>query len=727
MSSDRLELTRTIEARVVADADLAATLVRSPRRTIEPGRAASERGIAALDALRKLGASTEGRIALHHTLGEGGMGVVHLATQSTMGRHVAVKTRRAEADHLDATLRILREAWVTGALEHPNVVPVYDVGVDATGAPVIVMKRIEGRAWADLMAAPEEIASRFGATDPLEWNLRILMSACNAVHFAHSRGILHRDLKPDNVMIGEFGEVYVLDWGIAVSLEPDPSGRLPAVADATDIVGTPAYMAPEMLMGDPSLLSPATDVYLLGAILYEIFAGEPPHDGPTVHAMISSVLLSEPAYAAGFPAEARAICVRAMSRAPGDRHPSAEALRLEIEAYLRHRGSRRIASEARQSLDRLLHTLEHEPAGEERALAVFNLLGECRFGYRSALSAWPENERARQGLDQALLAVVDHELAAGNPGAAASLLREVSAPPADLGARVEAAVRARADEDERLRRLDRDGDATVGSRTRAVFGAVFGAIWVAFPIAGWLAVLAGRARARTPSTWPPRRASSLLALAFFYWARDSLTKTRLNRRISVSFLLSVAAQVVIAAGTWAAGLSPEVALAEMVLSWCLLQMMLGGVGRALVRPARGGLRRVVPRGQPAPALDVPPDGPRQPLPDRRARARVVPQARRRPHPRAPRRAAAARAQVAGRREPPRTPRRRERRAPGALTGGYPASSAHVPARHTPGCRVSAPATGKQLALCPGGVVRGTWTHPVRPTQKPGSSSSAVQW
>ena len=289
----------------------------------------------------------------------------------------------------------------------------HDVGVDASGAPIIVMKRIEGRSWADLMRDGAEIARRFGATDPLEWNLRTLASVCNAVHFAHSKGILHRDLKPDNVMIGEFGEVYVLDWGIAVSLVDDPSGRLPEASRATDIAGTPHYMAPEMLLGDPRAYSPRTDVYLLGAIFFEIFAGEPPHKGSDVHAIVSDILLSEPCFPASFPAEARRICARALSREPGDRFASALEMRQAIDEYLRHRGSRKLAHDAKQSLALLQKTIETDPPGEERKLAVANLLGECRFGYHAALSAWPDNEAARQGLDRALLLVIDHELVEG--------------------------------------------------------------------------------------------------------------------------------------------------------------------------------------------------------------------------------------------------------------------------------------------------------------------------
>ena len=126
-------LAKTLEARITADPQLARTLVDHPRQTIEPPRPPSSGAMAALTALRALGASVGGRIDLHDTLGEGGMGVVHLATQATLGRHVAVKTLKPGVTSPEAALRILREAWVTGTLEHPNVVPVHDVGVDADG------------------------------------------------------------------------------------------------------------------------------------------------------------------------------------------------------------------------------------------------------------------------------------------------------------------------------------------------------------------------------------------------------------------------------------------------------------------------------------------------------------------------------------------------------------------------------------------------------------------
>jgi eukaryotic-like serine/threonine-protein kinase len=570
---DDPDLAATIEARLAEDPDLAKTIQRSPRATLESPRHASSAGMTALASLRQMAGALDGKINFERTLGEGGMGIVHLATQATMGRHVAVKTLREGAADVDATLRILREAWVTGALEHPNVVPVYDVAVDARGAPVIVMKRIEGRHWGELLIAPDEVRQRFAVEDPLDWHVRTLASVCNAVHFAHSRGILHRDIKPENVMIGAFGEVYVLDWGIAVSLVDDPSGRLPRASQAHGVAGTPCYMAPEMMVGDPAALSPRTDVYLLGAVFYEIFAGVPPHEAGTLHAIIASVMLSNPRFPEGFPSEARRICERAMQRDPRNRYASVDELRVAIEDYLRHRGSRKIAWEARQSLDELRRTLETEPPGEERALAVFNLLGECRFGYRAALSAWPENEAARKGLDQALLAVIEHELACGDPGAAATLLREVASAPPDVPVRVEAATRARAEEDERRRRLEQDLDPTVGSRTRTFVVALFGVMWTALPLLGWFDV----ARGNPAKHIHPIAASCaflILGIGFRIWARESLSKTALNRRLGATLGLQLVLQVVLAVGAWNMGLTPMQSQTLFVFSWALTETLL---------------------------------------------------------------------------------------------------------------------------------------------------------
>ncbi|MGZ5967966.1 MAG: serine/threonine-protein kinase, partial [Polyangiales bacterium] len=389
------DLAATIRKKSATLTSYADTLVRNPRSTIEPAKVDSQEQRRAIAAWRALAAPPESgarSLTFEKTIGEGGMGVVHLAEQMTLGRKVAVKTLRDSADP-DAVLKLLREAWITGALEHPNVVPVYDVSVDDKGGPLIVLKRIEGLAWADLMHDYAAIEERFGATDPLEWNLRTLGQVCNAIHFAHARGVLHRDLKPGNVMIGGFGEVYVLDWGIAVALHDDGTGRFPLARDANDTAGTPVYMAPEMLGGEGARLSERTDVYLIGAILHEIVSGKPPHDGAEMENIVASIVVSEPKLPPDTDEDLARIVTRAMSREPEDRYQSAEDVRLAIEAYLRHRGSMRLARGATDSLEKLRDAIRLQ---EVQRRVLYNLLGECRFGYRAALVESQGNVLAKQ-------------------------------------------------------------------------------------------------------------------------------------------------------------------------------------------------------------------------------------------------------------------------------------------------------------------------------------------
>src|SRR5262249_2783401 len=155
---------------------------------------------------------------------------------------------------------LLTEAVITGSLEHPSIVPVHALGCDDAGRPVLVMKRIEGVCWRGM--ARDEHPPGWAAIDAAGGGRRTahvanLMAVCNAMHFAHRRGVVHRDLKPGNVMIGSYGEVYVVDWGIAARIEAGPS--------PVALVGTPAYMAPEMVWGEAHRVDARTDVYLLGA------------------------------------------------------------------------------------------------------------------------------------------------------------------------------------------------------------------------------------------------------------------------------------------------------------------------------------------------------------------------------------------------------------------------------------------------------------------------------
>ena len=227
-------------------------------------------------------------------LAEGGMGVIHLGEQAALRREVAVKALKPDGDDDDAIARLLAEARITGIVEHPNIIPIYSLQPDEESRPLMVMKRIHGVTWRALIRDPEHPAFPTDARDKLEWHLGVLMNVCDAVHFAHSRGILHLDLKPDNVLIGGYRDIYVADWGVAASVDESHRGWLPMADELREIVGTPHYMAPEMVDRASSVLTRRTDVYLLGATLYELLTGQPPHRADNVRDVLLAAYESRP-------------------------------------------------------------------------------------------------------------------------------------------------------------------------------------------------------------------------------------------------------------------------------------------------------------------------------------------------------------------------------------------------------------------------------------------------
>jgi serine/threonine-protein kinase len=272
------------------------------------------------------------------------MGEVVLAHDEHIGREVAVKRIRALEPTAEELSRFLREARIQGRLEHPAVVPVHDLAIDRDGRPFFVMKRLTGTTLQELLVELRADAGGDGGAAVRRRMLRAFVDVCLAIEFAHSRSIVHRDLKPANIMLGDFGEVYVLDWGVARALteaaEPGgpPSGVRPAAPDLRldtgdtlvgTVLGTPAYMAPEQLAGERA--GPAADIYALGCILYEIVAGVPLHtqrgDAPTQPARPS-------AHRPDAPPELDAICERATAAALDARLGSARALGDAVQAYL---------------------------------------------------------------------------------------------------------------------------------------------------------------------------------------------------------------------------------------------------------------------------------------------------------------------------------------------------------------------------------------------------------
>ncbi|MCB2155949.1 tetratricopeptide repeat protein [bacterium] len=296
---------------------------------------------------------------LRRVIGIGGIGEVWEATQPSLGRVIAVKRLRGDIYEGGATFgrtphmfehAFRQEALTTGSLEHPNIVPVYDFGLDSDGRPLLAMKLVRGEPWDQMIAVDFE---SLDVMDFLARHIPTLIDVGNAVAYAHSRGIVHRDIKPSQVMVGEFGEVVLMDWGLAVRFifdesEPKtrdgeelwPSRMIPTTATASNPSGTPAYMAPEQTEKDATSIGPWTDVYLMGGALYALLTGSPPHRAETsadAFALARMGIIERPEDRAPdrtVPKELADLCMQAMAKDPQDRIASAKEFVAALQDFL---------------------------------------------------------------------------------------------------------------------------------------------------------------------------------------------------------------------------------------------------------------------------------------------------------------------------------------------------------------------------------------------------------
>jgi serine/threonine protein kinase len=274
------------------------------------------------------------RYRLLGRVARGGMGVVYAAEDENLHRRVALKILDVPGADGDLADRLIREARVLASLEHPGIVPVHDVGTLADGRVFYAMKFVEGRRLDQYIESVASIPDR----------LRIFLRVCDAVAFAHARGVLHRDLKPANIMVGPFGEVLVMDWGLAKILRGDASNATPSsdadvaifgksalspdsngsevsvITGHGTVMGTPGYMSPEQARGDVKSLDARSDIFSLGALLRFLLVGDPKATSVGKGRRLEKSL--------------EAICLKAAGPAPGDRYSNVPEMAMDVSRYL---------------------------------------------------------------------------------------------------------------------------------------------------------------------------------------------------------------------------------------------------------------------------------------------------------------------------------------------------------------------------------------------------------
>ncbi len=308
-------------------------------------------------------------------LGEGGMGTVYQARQVSINRTVAlkvIKTSVKTSERIAET--IVAEAVITGDLEHPGIVPIYDLGIKPDGEVFYAMKEVRGQSWKAVIDQNLEAA-----------NVEVLLRVADAIAFAHARGVVHRDLKPDNIMIGEFGEVLVMDWGLAL---PTAAFSKTGIPFSGGVAGTASYMAPEMAIGDVSQIGPASDIYLLGGLLFRLLTGKAPHPGRHAFECLQAAESNE-FVAVDRDDELMSIAYRAMSAEPGDRYGSVKEFQAAIREYQSHAESLRLTDIAEAEVSQAKQQPEYRRF--EESIVTF----------RNAQRLWSDNLRARSGLNDA--------------------------------------------------------------------------------------------------------------------------------------------------------------------------------------------------------------------------------------------------------------------------------------------------------------------------------------
>jgi hypothetical protein len=366
---------------------------------------------------------------LVNELGQGGMGKVYAARQTSLDREVAIKlvlpatpenkrqstTQREQLKRLQKQRdQFLSEAVVTGFLDHPNIVPIHDIGVTEDNSIFYAMKKVKGVEWKSILKDKS-----------LTENLRILLSVCDAVAFAHSRGVIHRDIKPENVMLGDFGVVMLMDWGLACKAPDKTSSRL--IRSAPGLGGTPAFMPPEMVTGPISKIGCGSDIYLLGATLFQITTGHTPHRGSNsldclhnarenkIYNVDPKLTLAENCAKLEIDpslGELLQVALKAMSTEPYDRYANVIDFQHAVREFLSHTESLNLANRAREDFS------DARTSGDNRNFS------RAVFGFEEAIALWEGNDMAQRELIEVQAVYAEHSLTKGDYDLGLSLLDE---------------------------------------------------------------------------------------------------------------------------------------------------------------------------------------------------------------------------------------------------------------------------------------------------------------
>jgi serine/threonine-protein kinase len=399
------------EAPVVSsDVMSAGATAAGGRTTVLPRRQKNE------DQL-KLVAEQRPRFDRVRTLGEGAMGQVELARDNDIRRTVAVKRMHVNEASAAALLRFADEVRVVGQLEHPSIVPIYDVGRDDDGQVYLVMKHLDGETMESVIERLRSRDAEYLARFTIEQRIHLFLGVLDAIRYAHARGILHRDLKPANIMIGPFGEVTVMDWGIAKPIQPSQaSGSAKTEALERTLVeshdqrllqtqlgslaGTPLYMSPEQAAGRNDELDERSDVYALGVVLYEWLVLEHPlADKGTITEVLAAIIsqdfklstLFERARATGVPMELIYVVTQALARDRKERTPSVAAMEAGLKRIMGgHIDVHCHVTLAKNVTNRFLHWIDRNPQVYTCicGLVALGLLGGLGYGVSRLVHAF---------------------------------------------------------------------------------------------------------------------------------------------------------------------------------------------------------------------------------------------------------------------------------------------------------------------------------------------------